>query len=109
MNVASRLESSGISGRIQVSEKVAQILNRHGQFELECRGPIDVKGKGRLTTYLVLTPYDSVGAEQDEGEDVELALDDEQELEPPQSLQDDEVEELCADREAKISGGQGSD
>lgn len=60
MNVASRLESSGVPGRIQVSEHVAQILTKHGQFELECRGPIEVKGKGRLTTYLVITPYDSL-------------------------------------------------
>lgn len=60
VNVASRLESSGISGRIQVSEQVARILEEHGQFELECRGPIDVKGKGLLTTYLVVTPFDSI-------------------------------------------------
>lgn len=60
MNVASRLESSGVSGRIQVSEQVARILEKHGQFELECRGPIEVKGKGLLTTYLVVTPFDSV-------------------------------------------------
>lgn len=57
--MASRLESSGIMGRIQVSEQVAQILLRHGQFEVECRGPIEVRGKGLLTTYLVVTPYDN--------------------------------------------------
>lgn len=59
MNVASRLESSGVLGRIQVSEQVAQILLRHGHFEVECRGPIEVRGKGLLTTYLVVTPYDN--------------------------------------------------
>lgn len=52
-------------GRIQVSEQAAQILARHGQFEVECRGPIEVKGKGRLTTYLVVTPYDSPAEELD--------------------------------------------
>lgn len=60
VNVASRLESSGILGRIQVSEQVAQSLSKEGHFEVECRGPIEVKGKGRLTTYLVVTPYDSL-------------------------------------------------
>lgn len=60
MNVSSRLESSGVLGRIQVTEQVAQILDWHGEFEVECRGPIEVKGKGLLTTYLVVTPYDSV-------------------------------------------------
>lgn len=58
VNVASRLESSGILGRIQTTEQVAEILSNYGQFETECRGPIEVKGKGKLTTYLVLTPYD---------------------------------------------------
>lgn len=60
MNVASRLESSGISGRIQITEQVAEILSKHVQFETECRGPIEVKGKGLLTTYLVITPYDNI-------------------------------------------------
>lgn len=74
VNVASRLESSGISGRIQVSEQVAQALasaklllgpSDAADFELECRGPIEVKGKGILTTYLVVTPFDC--AEQTDG------------------------------------------
>lgn len=38
---------------------MAQILIKHGQFEVECRGPIEVRGKGLLTTYLVVTPYDN--------------------------------------------------
>lgn len=59
VNVASRLESSGILGRIQVTEQVAQILINRDQFEVECRGPIEVKGKGLLTTYLVVTPNDT--------------------------------------------------
>lgn len=59
VNVASRLESSGILGRIQVTEQVAQILINRDQFEVECRGPIEVKGKGLLTTYLVITPNDT--------------------------------------------------
>lgn len=100
VNVASRLESSGVSGRIQVSEQVAKVLAKHGQFEVECRGPIEVKGKGRLTTYLVITPYDSLDVDPlAPSECDELALDEQDmELEPPPTLHDDdEVEELGGD------------
>lgn len=103
MNVASRLESSGVLSRIQVSEQVAQILTRHGQFEVECRGPIEVKGKGKLTTYLVVTPFDDVdynpSDRPDSAELDELDVDDGQ---PPEMLETApdqvEVEELCADK-----------
>lgn len=57
VNVASRMESTGITGRIQVTESVAQLIRSAG-IEVECRGPIMVKGKGQLTTYLVITPFD---------------------------------------------------
>lgn len=106
MNVASRLESSGVLGRIQVSEQVAQILCRTDDFEVECRGPIEVKGKGLLTTYLVRTPYDSNDSDLSDriydSEDSRqlLANGDEQELmSPPDVVADDEVEELCLNRE----------
>ena len=104
VNVASRLESSGVLGRIQVSEQVAEILSLHGQFEVECRGPIEVKGKGRLTTYLVVTPYDSLDCERLEAGaeglgEAELEADKaaEVEEEPPimlEAVEDVEVEEL---------------
>ena len=101
MNVASRLESSGISGRIQVSEQLAQILSKHGQFETECRGPIEVKGKGLLTTYLVVTPYDKSESNLNsmEAERSELASEEKEEEEPPMTLEatEDEVEQLGAD------------
>lgn len=45
---------------------MAGILMEHGQFEVECRGPIEVKGKGRLTTYLVKTPFDAQDGESAE-------------------------------------------
>lgn len=107
VNVASRLESSGIAGRIQVTERVAQILNGLNQFELECRGPIEVKGKGILTTYLVVTPFDSSNTEVNgankSGDQIVSSSDDRDELEaqlacPPPALEDQEdeqVEELC--------------
>lgn len=102
VNVASRLESSGVLGRIHVTEQVAQLLLRHGEFELDCRGPIEVKGKGRLTTYLVVTPFDCTDLDRsaDPQDATELGLDEALELEPPPTLEaGDEVEELCADEE----------
>ena len=51
VNIASRMESTGIPGRIQVSEAVhAQLA---GRFAFEARGPVEVKGKGSMNTYFV--------------------------------------------------------
>ncbi|XP_017783531.1 PREDICTED: adenylate cyclase type 2 isoform X3 [Nicrophorus vespilloides] len=57
VNVASRMDSCGIMGRIQVTEFTAKILMNAG-YECECRGPTYVKGKGTLTTYFVKTQFD---------------------------------------------------
>ncbi len=51
VNVASRMESSGLPGRIQITEVVKNHLGQG--FDLEPRGEIDVKGKGRLKTWFV--------------------------------------------------------
>jgi adenylate cyclase 2 len=58
VNVASRMDSCGEMGKIQVTEDTAKILKNVG-YELICRGPIYVKGKGTLTTYFVKTPFDN--------------------------------------------------
>lgn len=52
VNLASRMESLGVPGRIQVTEQVMQRLP--GTFVHESRGLIDVKGKGPLPTYLLV-------------------------------------------------------
>jgi class 3 adenylate cyclase len=52
VNVASRMESSGEAGRIQVTGAVESRL-RH-RFELQPRGLIDVKGKGPMATYFLV-------------------------------------------------------
>ncbi|ERL86547.1 hypothetical protein D910_03954 [Dendroctonus ponderosae] len=57
VNVASRMDSCGIMGRIQVPEDTAEILKNAG-YSCECRGPTFVKGKGTLTTYFVNTSFD---------------------------------------------------
>jgi len=52
VNTASRMESSSLPGRIQVTEEVQRRLR--GSFAFEPRGEIEVKGKGRLRTYLLV-------------------------------------------------------
>ncbi|HUP83229.1 MAG TPA: adenylate/guanylate cyclase domain-containing protein [Candidatus Limnocylindria bacterium] len=49
VNLASRMESLGEAGRIQVTPHVAERLK--GAFDLTPRGEIDVKGKGPMTTW----------------------------------------------------------
>ncbi len=56
VNVASRMESSGIPGQIQVTEVVYQRLQ--GEFIFQERGRIPIKGKGEMTTYLLLGSKD---------------------------------------------------
>ena len=53
VNTASRMESHGIAGRIQMSESTRQALNQ--PFSLEHRGFIEVKGKGEMSTWFLNT------------------------------------------------------
>ena len=48
VNTASRMESHGVPGRIQVHRPSTS--GSTGRFEFEPRGTIDVKGKGPMTT-----------------------------------------------------------
>lgn len=50
VNVASRMESTGRAGSIQVVEETAIIL-RHFGFQFDQRGLVSVKGKGQLMTF----------------------------------------------------------
>jgi len=52
VNTASRMESQGIAGRIQVTQRLFERLQDKYQFER--RGSIQVKGKGEMITYLVV-------------------------------------------------------
>ena len=54
VNMASRMESTGVPGRIQVTEAVA--LRLQGRYEMEERGTIEVKGKGGQKTYFLAGP-----------------------------------------------------
>ncbi|XP_063293341.1 adenylate cyclase type 7 [Pelobates fuscus] len=54
VNVASRMETTGELGKIQTTEETCRILEGLG-YACECRGLINVKGKGELRTYFVCT------------------------------------------------------
>ena len=60
VNTASRMESHGVVGRVQVSEATFRRLD--GRYACEERGIIDVKGKGPLRVYL-LAPADAAGSD----------------------------------------------
>lgn len=49
VNTASRMESTGQGGKIQVTDRAYEILKNH--FTFEKRGLVDVKGKGQILTY----------------------------------------------------------
>jgi len=51
VNTASRMESHGLPGEIQVTERVAAALGP--DFSVRPRGTIDIKGKGPMPTFLL--------------------------------------------------------
>ncbi|WP_051933416.1 adenylate/guanylate cyclase domain-containing protein [Massilia sp. BSC265] len=51
VNMASRMESSGVPGRVQVSESAFQRLRGH--FAVEARENVQIKGGGEVATYLI--------------------------------------------------------
>lgn len=52
VNVASRMESHGMAGAIQVTADTYELLR--DRFTFEPRGSINVKGKGEMMTYLLV-------------------------------------------------------
>lgn len=51
VNVASRLESHSLPGRIHISEQTANLVK--DAFDLEARGTVELKGKGNVLTYFL--------------------------------------------------------
>ncbi|XP_076461589.1 LOW QUALITY PROTEIN: adenylate cyclase type 5-like [Babylonia areolata] len=52
VNVASRMDSTGLADRIQVSQDMYNLLSEKG-YKLTERGSVDVKGKGTMVTYFL--------------------------------------------------------
>ncbi|HEY3249293.1 MAG TPA: adenylate/guanylate cyclase domain-containing protein, partial [bacterium] len=52
VNTASRMESHGLPGRIQVTQRTYECLR--ADYEFEPRGPVEIKGKGLMSTYLLV-------------------------------------------------------
>ncbi|XP_063110716.1 adenylate cyclase type 6 isoform X2 [Cavia porcellus] len=52
VNVSSRMDSTGVPDRIQVTTDLYQVLAAKG-YQLECRGVVKVKGKGEMITYFL--------------------------------------------------------
>ncbi|XP_012342134.1 adenylyl cyclase 78C isoform X4 [Apis florea] len=53
VNLASRMDSTGVMGKIQVPQDIARFLESRG-YQTQKRGLIEVKGKGTMETYFVL-------------------------------------------------------
>ena len=53
VNTASRMESEGIEGSIQISEKTYDLIK--DEYTCEERGKLHVKGKGDMQTYLLVS------------------------------------------------------
>ena len=53
VNTASRMESQGIPGCIQITTSTYQLLKNQDKYHFEQRGQIEVKGKGLMTTYML--------------------------------------------------------
>ncbi|XP_077865379.1 atrial natriuretic peptide receptor 1-like [Saccoglossus kowalevskii] len=51
VNTASRMESNGLPRKIHLSKETNKILESFGTFHLECRGEVEMKGKGKQLTY----------------------------------------------------------
>ncbi|XP_059253136.1 adenylate cyclase type 1 isoform X1 [Mustela nigripes] len=62
VNVASRMDSTGVQGRIQVTEEVHRLL-RKGTYRFVCRGKVSVKGKGEMLTYFLEGRTDRNGSQ----------------------------------------------
>ena len=56
VNTASRMESQGTAGRIQITRATYELLK--DEFVCEPRGTIPVKGKGEIETWYLIRPRD---------------------------------------------------
>ena len=53
VNIASRMESHGLGGAVQITNATYELIK--DEFECEPRGIVNVKGKGEMDVWLVLS------------------------------------------------------
>jgi class 3 adenylate cyclase len=53
VNLASRMESTGVPGKVQVTKEVVELVEPLGGFTFVKRGLVDVKGKGPIETHFL--------------------------------------------------------
>lgn len=53
VNTASRMESNGDIGKVNISQSTFELINDDKSFHLESRGMIEAKGKGEIEMYFV--------------------------------------------------------
>jgi adenylate cyclase len=62
VNTASRMESHGVAGRVQVAESTRRLLDE--PFELEERGALAVEGQGEVQTWFVAGRHSTARGQQ---------------------------------------------
>jgi len=65
VNTASRMESHGVAGRIQIARATYELLA--DEFECEPRGTIEVKGKGEVEAWYLIGPRGDSASAADDG------------------------------------------
>ena len=58
VNTASRMESTGTPGKIQLSESAHDLIAESGRFVCAKRGEVQVKGKGKMVTHWLVSKAD---------------------------------------------------
>ena len=53
VNIASRMESAGEAGKVNISKATYALLKDQGDLIFTSRGELDVKGKGKMEMYYV--------------------------------------------------------
>nr|CAH7740157.1 unnamed protein product [Callosobruchus chinensis] len=64
VNTASRMESNGLPLKIHVSPVTKTVLDTFGSFDLEYRGEVEMKGKGKMRTYWLMRERGDEGSKR---------------------------------------------
>lgn len=105
MNTASRMESTGIKGRIQLSQETAECLSRDGKASWFSPRELKIfaKGKGELQTYwLTLDTYSDTGGVSTQCEQQQDHGDDPTHVSTIELNEEDKILAISSDRMARL-------